>query len=292
MKTPQEALEILVREISGYAGAAVERSVYGVIGAAHAFHQIGKLSINEAVLWGDRARLAGVEKGWAPPGLTRESLIRQIKEAEHILPPPPPEASPGPGETCATKLPDSFDGIRFTISRMAQYIQDGRKDPLVIATARKIAALSNTGHRPTGPRERLRHFRAIHAWCVSNFAFVSDPVNIELLQTPNRMLRELQIPTLLQRAIWGPLRKQDWSPRCPAPKMTGDADEATVISLALAAAIGIEPLRIVLGGTEGTAHTCWGAARIVDDWVSLDVLHPKFGGHQKVLEIEHLDVPL
>lgn len=281
---------MLIHEIAGYSGDAIERSVYGVVGAAHAFHQIEKISINEAVLWGDRARLAGIRRGWAPAGLTEAALLHQIAQDEANCKLNDVEGVPGPGVTTTTALPDSFDGIRFTIGRMIKFIQEGRKDPLVIATARKIAALTNTGHRQKGEKQHLRQLHAIHAWCVANFFYVNDPVNVELIQTPNRMLRELEIPALLHKAMWGPLRKQDWSPRMPAPKMTGDADEATIISLALAAAIGIEPLQISLGGTDGTLHTCWGRANIGGKWVNIDVLHPKFGGHQKCEELEHMDV--
>lgn len=187
------------------------------------------------------------------------------------------------GETRTTTLPPGVDGIRYTIDRMVTMIQDARKDPLVIATARKIAAVSGD--------QELYWLRGIHAWCRANFTYVNDPVGIELIQTPNRMLRELLIPAQLHKAVW-----DDVAPAVggsmPEPKMTGDADEATVISLALAAAVGISPLRIRLGGSDGALYTCWGSAHVDGKWVDVDVLHEVFGKHQDVPHVEAVDVPL
>lgn len=189
------------------------------------------------------------------------------------------------------KLPYSFDGIRFTLGRMLKMIQDGRKDPLVISIARKIAVLSTAGRSLKGAERDLYQLRGIHAWCRANFEYVRDPVNVELIQTPNRMLRELKIPPQLHKAIWGPIGKA-LGGKMPAPKMSGDADETTTLSLSLAAAVGITPLRIRLGGFDGIICTCWGAAQIGGVWEDIDILHAKFGSHAAVELIEHVDVHL
>lgn len=204
------------------------------------------------------------------------------------------------GETRVTKLPDSMDGIRFTVGRMVKMIEEGRKDPLVIETARKIAALATSGRKlKGGGRERdLWVLKAIHAWCRANFEFVKDPVGVELLQTPNRMLMQLAIPPLLHKAMWEPIGKV-LGGKMPAPKMNGDADEATTLSLALAAAVGIAPLKIMLGGAEGAVYTCWGAAYAggakksepAQMW-DMDILHDKFGSHQAAEQLEDVDVTL
>ena len=196
------------------------------------------------------------------------------------------------GEIERTKLPDGVDGIKFTVSRMIKMIQEGRKDPLVISTARKISALS-TGDRKFSEVDRAEHqLRGIHAWCRANFSFVRDPVGIELIQTPNRMLRELEIPPQLHKAIWRQMGNVSVISKMPKPKMTGDADEATVISLSLAAAIGIDPLRIRLGGTDGTIHTCWGAAHTGGKWRDLNILEEKFGSRGPVKMLGEIDVPI
>lgn len=293
--TPREVLEILIKEIFPYNGAALERAIYGVIGAAHAFQMMGLIHMDEAIVWGDRARLAGVRKGWEVPpggtGLDEKHLLQRIEDFEKgarvVLPAEPPSIKPG--ETRTASFPDVADGIRYTIGRMIQMIRDARKDVLVISLARKIAAVSISDLGAVSPQ--LYWLRGIHAWCRANFQFVNDPVGIELIQTPNRMLRELLIPQELHTAVWAPIG-QALGNKLPEPKMTGDADEATVISLALAAAIGISPLRIAGGGTDGTIHTCWGQAYVDGKWVDVDVLEewgPKKGPCKA---IEYLDVYL
>lgn len=197
-----------------------------------------------------------------------------------------------PGETRSTKLPDSFDGIRYTLGRMVKMIQESRKDPLVIGTARKIAALSLPGRkiRKDHPREWWI-LKGIYGWCKDNFVYVDDPVGIELIQTPNRMLRELEIPPQLQTLMWKPIAKV-MGGKMPRPKMTGDSDESATIALALAAAAGIGPLKLCLGGQAGTFYYVWGAAKINGKWLNIDILSEKFDTHPPFENLEDLEVPI
>lgn len=197
------------------------------------------------------------------------------------------------GETKSTKLPqDGMEAILFTAGRMVKMIQEARADTLVIVQARKIAAISTAGRDLKGEERTLQQLRGIHTWCRGNFEYVLDPAGVELIQTPNRMLRELEIPEMLHNAIWDKVESKLGGKK-PPPKMTGDADEATVISLALAAAIGIEPLRIRLGGSEGNIYTCWGAAQVGGKWVDFDVLCEEFGSHPgKEVVIRDIDIPM
>lgn len=197
-----------------------------------------------------------------------------------------------PGEVNKTQLPDSFEGIRFTVGRMIKMIQEARKDPLVIATARKISAITTSSRKAREGERDLLVFKGIHAWCKKHFEYVKDPVNIELIQTPNRMLRELEIPPQLQMMMWKPIAKV-LGGKLPRPKMTGDSDESTIIGLSLAAAVGIEPLRVRLGGYEGTICYAWGAAKLAGKWWNLDILTPGFNKYPKGMEIiDDIDVEL
>lgn len=194
-----------------------------------------------------------------------------------------------PGETRLTKLPDSLDGIRFTVGRMVQMIKESRKDPLVITTARKIAGISLPGRKIQGDRTREWWIlKGIHAWCRDRFQYVDDPVGVELIQTPNRMLRELDIPSQLHMAMWKPIGKA-MGGKMPRPMMTGDSDESTTLVLALAAAVGISPLKVCLGGTQGTLHYAWGAARINGKWRNIDILSPKFDTHPSFDTLEDVE---
>lgn len=296
--TPRQVIEMLLFDLSGSSAESVDRGINVVVGAALAFQMTGEMDSNEASLWGDRARLAGLRRGWIPPGhspiLYEAVVLQRIKASETILTPsatPAEVPSPKPGETRHTPVPDTFDGIRYAVGRMIRMIQDARKDPLVISLARKIAAVASDPPGPAPCGQELYWLRGIHAWCRANFQFVNDPVGIELIQTPNRMLRELQIPSELHAAVWAPIGKAIGG-KLPEPKMTGDADEATIISMALAAAVGIEPLRIQFGGADGTAYTCWGQAYVDGKWVDCDILHETFGKHQEVQKFEHLDIPI
>lgn len=199
---------------------------------------------------------------------------------------------PMPGETRLSKLPDSLDGIRFTVGRLMEMIRESRKDPLVIATARKISALATSDRKIKEGERDVWILKAIHAWCKAHFEYVKDSVNVEVVQTPNRMLRELEIPPQLHLLMWKPIAKE-LGGRLPKPKMTGDSDESTILVLSLAAAVGIEPLRIRLGGIEGTIFYAWGAANTAGKWWNLDILTPGFNKYPKNLQIiEEVDVPL
>lgn len=57
--TPKEALEVGIREISAYRGAAIERAVHGAIGAATALANVGLISLDDASDWCATARKTG-----------------------------------------------------------------------------------------------------------------------------------------------------------------------------------------------------------------------------------------
>lgn len=198
-----------------------------------------------------------------------------------------------PGSINRFKLPVSDGGaLDFTVGRMSKMIQDAKSDPLVIATARKISAITTSSRKAREGERDLLVLKGIHAWCKSNFEHVKDPVNIELIQPPNRMLRELEIPPQLHMLMWKPIAKV-LGGKLPRPKMTGDSDESTTLALALAAAVGIAPLRIRLGGIDGTICYGWGAAQTAGKWWNLDILTPGFNKYPKGFQIiEEVDVPL
>lgn len=203
-----------------------------------------------------------------------------------------PDGPLKPGEARRLVIPDSFDGIRFEVGRMVKMVEEARKDPLVITTARRIAALSITSRKPKNNEERnLLILKGIHRWCKENFVYVDDPVGVELIQTPNRMLRELEIPPQLHMLMWKPIAKAVGG-KLPRPMMTGDSDESSILGLSLAAAVGIYPLRVCLGGNGGALHYAWGAAQINGKWRNIDILSPKFDTHPPFDDLEHVDIQL
>lgn len=212
---------------------------------------------------------------------------------------------PGPGEARTTMLPGGFDGIKHELARMVKFIQEGRKDPLVIEVARKVAEMSQeaarqTGRKVTDDNRDLIHLEGLHAWCQDNFVYVRDPAGIELIQTAPRQLRRLNFPPELASAFWAPIQKLAAAKarvdmkamKLPDTKMVGDSDEAVIISLALAAALGIQPLRMRLGGVNNIIHYVWGAAHLNGKWHDFDILLPKFYMSASVDLIDEMEVPL
>ncbi len=219
------------------------------------------------------------------------------------------DAPPGPGESRTTHLPATEDALEYTLQRIVRLIQEGRKDPVVIETAREIAQLSaqisrQLGRPVTDENRNLIQLEGIHAWCRERFEYVQDPTGIELIQTPQKMLRGLKVSPEALESYWKPIRKAMEvtlpskqgaavvASTVPGPKMVGDADEAVIIALTLAAAIGIQPLRMRLGGKDNTFHYVWGSAWAMDEWHDFDILYPEFGKHPNFKIYREIEVPV
>lgn len=209
---------------------------------------------------------------------------------------------PNPGEVSRTPMPDSVEGIRFEIARISKYITEGCRDPLVISTAQKIAELSagtarQVGREVTEKTRGLVALEGIHAWCHANFEYVSNPAGAEVIKTPARMLRELEIPDELARAFWPPIRdamaKDDPSKlTLPKPKITGSSGVAVCLVLTLAAAVGITPMRMRFGGHDEAIHYVWGNVHAAGHWHDIDILLPKFGQHEEFPLYGLVEIPI
>jgi hypothetical protein len=108
--------------------------------------------------------------------------------------------SPRSGEVKRTSLPDTFDGIRYEIGRMVQYVKDSVHDRAVLRQAERIQAErlrngpSMNGAGLGASDERALKLQAIDEWCRAHFRYVNDPPNIEVIQTPGRMVKQTQVP--------------------------------------------------------------------------------------------------
>ena len=60
--TPQQAMETAIKAIRAYKGGAIERAVYGAIGAATALERVNLLSTEDGANWCAAARKAGDEQ--------------------------------------------------------------------------------------------------------------------------------------------------------------------------------------------------------------------------------------
>lgn len=217
---------------------------------------------------------------------------------------PKKRAMPKPHETIRTPIPDSMDGVRFEIARISKYVMEGCKDPLVISMAQKIAELAagtarQLGKKVTEETRKLIWLEGLHAWCHANFEHVSNPANTEVLKTPGRMLRELDIPEEFARAMWEPIRdkmakaagKDPARLSLPKPRITGSSGVAVCLLLTLAAAIGITPMRMRFGGHDGTLHYVWGNVFAAGQWHDVDILLPDFGKYETFDCYEFVEIP-
>lgn len=141
-------------------------------------------------------------------------------------------------------------GTAATLRKMRQLVNASLTDPVVVQTARSLAA-------QTFPRDRDSQAQLIKEYLSEHFYFVADPRGVELLTTPRFMLQDIA-----KRNI-----------------ATGDCDEAAILGAALGKAIGLPARFVVLGfGVVGAsfAHV-YTILRGGSRWFSLDVTKPQRG---------------
>ena len=174
--------------------------------------------------------------------------------------------SPTDGEVRHTKLPDTFDGIRFEIGRMVKYVQDAVNDPIVQASADKMCREAGSRGRDSNDPETLSNVRAIEAGCRSRYVYLNDPPNIEFIQTPRRMVKQTQVPPEVILHAISPLMEAMSDTMVPEtilgylpPGITwGDCDEGSCFVLSHCACKEIGPLLFDFGGHEGRRRHAWG----------------------------------
>jgi hypothetical protein len=236
-------------------------------------------------------------------GLRRVGETKPMNKAALHAPPP------RDGQVLRTALPDTFDGIRFEIGRMIEYVIDAAKDPVVIDHVQEICSRYRDRANSMGQSEgvdypddaSLRRM-AIEAWCREHYAYVNDPPNIEVLQTPRRMIKQTQVPPDVIRCLMEPFYN-GFKEVLPASKVdayeppqitAGDCDEGADLELAQCAAAGIKPLYFEFGGHDDTLHHVWGSAFSAGEMVHSDLTEPdyKIGQHSKFPHYENVEIPL
>jgi intein/homing endonuclease len=137
------------------------------------------------------------------------AMGRALRASTSALHAPPPSD----GEVLRTALPDTWDGIRFEIGRMIKYVQDARRDPIMLEHCREICGQwmeaareqADFESRPFDPKRAF--LDAVEAWCRAHYAYVNDPPNIEVIQTPRRMIKWTRIPPKVIAHITEPFRE-------------------------------------------------------------------------------------
>lgn len=228
--------------------------------------------------------------------------------------------SPRSGEVRKTALPDTFDGIRFEIGRMGQYVSDAVRDPVVQRQAREIQDTYGRmvrdyvgmGRALSSSDDKAIKLQAIDDWCREHAVYVNDPPNVEVIQTPRRMVKQTKVPARVIQYLMTPFYEafadanlghliQDHVPR---KTYIGDCDELVTCMQGLCACtfldrssrMGSEEnsarLFFQFGGNEGTLHHVW--AKTVLDGVDYHADHtePGFtlGDHSKFEAYEDVEI--
>lgn len=232
--------------------------------------------------------------------------------------------SPKDGEVRRTALPDTFDGIRFEIGRMVKYVQDSREDPVMLEHCRTLCRdflpmaeewADRQGRKLDGPKAMLE---AAEAWCREHYVYVNDPPNIEVIQTPRRMVKWTKIPAEVLNHVlepfYGAMRAavpsfyaEGYRPPAITP---GDCDEGSTLMLAHCVCIPVcmaglsvggrrldadlGPVRFRFGGNDGTLHHVWAYVRCGEKWFDCDLTEPGYGlgDHSRFEAYEEVEVEL
>lgn len=237
-------------------------------------------------------------------GPRRESSVQMSRSALHA---PPPKD----GEVLRTALPDDFDGIRFEIGRMISYIEAAVNDPVVmnhVSEICNIAAqpLRMNGAEMSGAEERDMALGAIDKWSREHFVYVNDPPNVEVLQTPRRMIKASRVPPAVIQSIIAPFYEamvavapvDSVKAYEPPGICSGDCDEAGCLfnsQCAVAPSLEpIRPLRLRFGGHDGTLHHVWSRVGCGDRMVDCDLTEPNFalGDFSKFEHYEEVEIAL
>lgn len=216
-------------------------------------------------------------------------------------------APPRSGEVYRTPIEDTFDGIRFEVSRMLESVKDSRREPLVVDTARYLAQGAvdyaiQMGENVTEANQKLYMLEGFHWWCQHYCFFLQDPTGIEYFQIPQRMIRQKLTPVEILEWIWSPVRNgmalsrgiDPSSLSTPEGKASGDCEEFVALELAFCVSVDIYPVKFIFGGNDGTLHHVWGAAHTGDGWHQSDPTQKGFK-LDETLPFDHYDeveVPL
>lgn len=226
-----------------------------------------------------------------------------------IMAPPP-----GPGEVRRTALPDTFDGIRFEIGRMGRYVKGAQSDPIVVAHTEEICSAyidglewsaRMEGRTLEGADPAAVCVEAIDRWWRDHFVYVNDPPNIEVIQTPRRMVQLTRVPPEVVRHVMGPLLEamapvvgaRAAAEYEPPAVCWGDCDEGATGFLSDCAACRfarIRPLLFQFGGHDGTIHHVWGRVGINGKHLDSDLTEPGYqlGDYSKFPHYEQVEVTL
>ncbi|MGH8906850.1 MAG: transglutaminase domain-containing protein [Egibacteraceae bacterium] len=138
-------------------------------------------------------------------------------------------------------------GAQQTLQRMRDVVNHSLRDPVIIETARGIAAQAP-------PRDLLGIVRAIYDYLQDHFQFVPDPRGVETLATPRYLLDRIERHSFAE----------------------GDCDDAAILAAALGKAVGLRAKYRAVGfaAPNGPLTHVYTLLHAGGRWVRLDPTKP------------------
>lgn len=110
------------------------------------------------------------------------------------------------------------NGSAATLRKMRSIVNVSIATPIVVEQAHSII-------RGLRARDQYNISLAIRFWLAQNFRFVSDPIGVELVRTPEYMLNQFHT----------------------SGYVSGDCDDAAVLGAALAKSVGVQSIFVAIG---------------------------------------------
>ena len=194
---------------------------------------------------------------------------------------------------------------------MVKYVQDARRDKVVIDTARIVATQyaafieqmsDERGERIDAYNNKVLFAQGLDLWCRYHFTYVNDPTAYEVTQTPNRMIRMTKVPIDVLRKIMEPFyaAMEELEPtfhrgsHSPRAQFVGDCDEPHCVFLGMCACLDLGDPRFAFGGQGDHLHHVWGRIYIDEVPYDSDFTAPglQFGEKLEFDNYDEVEIPL
>lgn len=143
-----------------------------------------------------------------------------------------------------TQISRGDEGTRQTLQKMKRLVNGSLVLPIVRGTAVNVM-------RPVVPRDRAGQVAAVRGFLTERVQFLRDPVGVELLHSPDWLLREIQARYYV----------------------TGDCDDVAILGAALGKAAGLKARFVAVAFYDPVAPYAhvWTDLFDGDQWRDLDV---------------------
>lgn len=140
-----------------------------------------------------------------------------------------------PSQVTLAEIPSGKAGVLATLKAMSRMVRDGKKSYAVIQ-----AATARTRHCDN--KDLACRIHALHAYVRDSIRYQLDPVDVELLQTPDKTIE----------------------------RGAGDCDDQAILLAALLESLGIPSRFVAIGFAPGVFEHVYTEAKIGSGWIPLE----------------------